>query len=195
MIRRVTLLAPAPTAAQRETRFPGVDDNIEVVGRTELHAVLAALGDVHLVLGGPERRVAQTAAALGLTLDPRPELAAWFSGRWSGRRVTDIASTDPAGFEAWRTDATASSPGGESLASLLDRAARWLHESREGGHTLAIADNSFIRAVLLHVLGAPPPSFWRIDVRPLSTTVVQGDGTAWRVRSMGEDPRRARRQD
>jgi broad specificity phosphatase PhoE len=195
MIQRITLLAPMRTAAQREARFPRVDDAIEVVTRDERQAVLGALGQVRLVLGGPERRVAQTAAALGLTLDPRPELAAWCSGSWAGRRVTDIATDDPERFEAWRTDPTASAPGGESLTALLDRAARWLDDASDEGHPLAIADNSFIRAVLLHVMGAPSPSFWRIDVRPLSTTVVHGDATTWRVRSMGEDPRRARRRD
>jgi broad specificity phosphatase PhoE len=195
MVRRITLLAPVRTAAQRETRFPHVEDEIEVITRGELQAVLGTLGEVRLVLTGPEKRVAQTAAALGLTFDARAELAAWCSGSWAGRRMIDVATADPAGFEAWRTDEAAGAPGGESLAALIHRAARWLDDRDEVGHTLAIADNSFIRAVLLHVLGAPSPSFWRVDVRPLSTTVVHGDGTTWRVRSMSEDPRHARRRD
>jgi broad specificity phosphatase PhoE len=188
MIRRITLLAPARTAAQRATRFPSVDDEIEGVTEREVRATLGALGQVSLVVGGPEQRVAQTAAALHLTVDARAELAGWCSGSWAGRRMTDVATTDPRRFEAWRTDPTAGAPGGESLAALLDRAARWLDDHAENGPTLAIADNSLIRAVLLHVLGAPAPSFWRIDVRPLSTTLVQGDGSTWRVRSIGEGP-------
>jgi broad specificity phosphatase PhoE len=191
MIRRITLLAPARTTAQRDTRFPSVDDEIEGVTEGEARAALGALGEVGVVVGGPEQRVAQTAAALGLMFDARAELAAWCSGSWAGRRMTDIATDDPRRFEAWRTDPTASAPGGESLAAFLDRAARWLDDGGEQGQTVAIADNSLIRAVLLHVLGAPAPSFWRIDVRSLSTTVVQGDGSTWRVRSMGEGPRRA----
>src|SRR5262245_45258616 len=192
MIRRITLLAAAPTAAQRETRFPRDDDEIEAVPEGQVLAVLAALGEVRVVVGGPERRVAQTAAALGLTCDARADLAGWCAGSWAGRRMTDVATTDPRGFEAWRTDPTARAPGGESLSALLERAGRWLDDCVGDGRVLAIADNSIVRAVLLHVLGAPSPSFWRVDVRPFSTTVVQGDGSTWRVRSMGEDPRRAR---
>jgi broad specificity phosphatase PhoE len=192
MIRRITLLATARTAAQRETRFPRDDDEIEAIPDGQVRAVLGALGDVRAVLGGPERRVAQTAAALGLVYDTHSDLAGWCTGGWAGRRMTDVATADPRRFEAWRTDPTACAPDGESLTALLDRAGRWLDDCVADGRVLAIADNSAVRAVLLHVLGAPSPSFWRVDVRPLSTTVVQGDGSTWRVRSMGEGPSRAR---
>jgi broad specificity phosphatase PhoE len=92
---------------------------------------------------------------------------------------------DPAAFEAWRVDPSAGAPGGESLDALLERSARWLEEPTEEHRSVVIADGSFIRAVVVHVLRAGPEAFWRMDVRPLSTTVLSSDGTRWQVRSLG----------
>lgn len=193
MLRRITLLAPAPTASQRAARFPRLDDEIERLDGRHAAAVRRALGEPQHVVGGSELRVAQTADALGLALDARAELTAWCPGAWAGRRVTDVAAADPAGFEAWRTDPASDAPGRESLLALLDRGARWLAERSADGRTLAIADSSVIRALVVHILGAPPEAFWRIDVAPLSTTVLHGEGTMWRVRSLGEGPARSER--
>jgi len=191
MLRRLTLLAPATTSAQRHSRFPSPGDAIDPLGDHDARAVRAELRDARVVVGGPEDRVGQTARALGFDLDPHPELAAWSHGAWAGRPMSEVVARDPAAFEAWRVDPSASAPDGESLDALLERSARWLAGSTAEHRSVVIADGSFIRAVVLHVLSAPPESFWRMDVRPLSTTVLSSDGTRWQLRSLGATTHRA----
>jgi hypothetical protein len=40
-----------------------------------------------------------------------------------------------------------------------------------------------IRAAVLVTLNAPPKSFWRIDIAPVSRTVMHFRGHAWTLRS------------
>jgi broad specificity phosphatase PhoE len=135
---------------------------------------------------GPERRAAETADLLGRVAEPCADLRAWSAGEWSGQSVTSIAERDPEGFRAWRTDPEARPNGGESLRMLLDRVADWLErQAQTQGRSLAIADPAIIRAAVVHVLDAPPHTFWHLDVAPLSLTTVQYAQGAWRLRSLG----------
>ena len=68
---------------------------------------------------------------------------------------------------------------------MLARVASWLDEQTGAtGRWLVIADGSVLRAIILHVLGAPPASFWRFDLPPLSRSVIQSVGSQWRLRSL-----------
>ena len=42
-----------------------------------------------------------------------------------------------------------------------------------------------IRAAIVYVIQAELPSFWRIDVVPLSQTDLRTNGRRWVLRSMG----------
>jgi hypothetical protein len=42
-----------------------------------------------------------------------------------------------------------------------------------------------IRAAIVHVIQAQLPSFWRIDVLPLSMTDLRTNGRRWVLRSLG----------
>jgi histidine phosphatase superfamily protein (branch 1) len=42
-----------------------------------------------------------------------------------------------------------------------------------------------IRAAVLCVLDAPPETFWRLDVAPLSLSIVQNANGEWRLRGLG----------
>jgi broad specificity phosphatase PhoE len=114
--------------------------------------------------------------------------------------VLAIAKEDPEGFRAWRTDPDARPHDGESLRMLLQRVGGWLERQAqrasadgtlEAGRSgtprraLAVADPAVIRAALVHVLDAEPRTFWRLDVAPLSMTVVQHTQGEWRLRSLG----------
>src|SRR5215212_7457940 len=185
MLRRLTFLTPASTSQQRQTRFPAGDDAIEPFSAADASAVRATLGMIGAALAGPEHRVSQTARALGLAADAHAELSAWSHGSWAGRLIDEVAASDPEAFAAWRVDPTASAPGGESLAALLARSARWLDGCATERRAVVLVDSSVVRAVVVHVLGAPPESFWRMDVAPLSTTTVTNNGSRWQVRSLG----------
>jgi broad specificity phosphatase PhoE len=101
-------------------------------------------------------------------------------GRWAGRTLTDVQAEEPASVAAWLSDAEAAPHGGESLSDLFRRVSAWMNERiREEGNTIAVTHAAVIRVAILHVLHAPAPSFWRIDIEPLSVTKLRGDGTRW----------------
>ena len=57
---------------------------------------------------------------------------------------------------------------------------------------LIVADPAVIRAAILHVLDASPPTFWHLDIPPLSLSIVQYANSEWRLRCLnaeyGSDP-------
>ena len=48
---------------------------------------------------------------------------------------------------------------------------------------MAVTHPAVIRAAILVALDAPPKSFWRIDIAPVSRTVLHFRGQAWTLRS------------
>jgi broad specificity phosphatase PhoE len=186
---RLTLLAHAPTVAQRAARFP-VDEGIEPLAPSLVRRLAAGVSRVQHIWCGPERYAAETATALGLAATPCPELHAWSAGVWAGQAVLDVAQRDLAAFQAWRTDPAFAPPEGESLQALLVRVAAWTQAqvAHDPARALVIADPAVIRAILLFVLAAPPATFWRLDVAPLSLATVQYAHREWRLRQMGLHP-------
>ncbi|MBB5156135.1 hypothetical protein [Saccharopolyspora phatthalungensis] len=44
---------------------------------------------------------------------------------------------------------------------------------------------SVIRAAVVHALQAPPAAFWRLDVAPLSHTMMSGNAGRWTLSETG----------
>jgi broad specificity phosphatase PhoE len=187
-ILRLTLLAHAPTLAQREARFAADDDAIIGLPSAAVELLQKVIGRCDGVMRGPERRAEETAHALGMEAVSTAGLRAWSAGAWAGRSILEVAQSAPEAFAAWRIDPDAGPPVGESLRALLTRTASWLtaHEHLDG-RLLVIADQPVLRAIVLHALDAPPATFWRFDVGPLSLSVVQRAENQWRLRSLGLD--------
>jgi broad specificity phosphatase PhoE len=185
---RLYLLAHAPTAAQRLVRFPA-DEGIEPIAPTAARRLVAQVGTCRVVWRGPERRAEETAAALGLVASPCDDLRAWSAGVWSGRSVAWIAENDSLGFGAWRTNPDSAPVGGESLNALKARVSGWIEAQASGaGRALVIADAAVIRAMVVYVLEAGLSTFWRLEVPPLSLSVVQHANSQWRLRHLVLDP-------
>jgi broad specificity phosphatase PhoE len=109
-------------------------------------------------------------------------------GAWRGRTISEVGRSDPAALAAWMRDPAASPPGGESLLDVLTRIGWWLDaRSGEGHRVLAITHSVVIRAALVQVLMAPPSAAWRIDITPLSRTILHGQGGRWTVRAVNLD--------
>jgi broad specificity phosphatase PhoE len=182
MMRRLVLLSAAPTAAQRRGLF-AVDEGVETgsLDDVETPAILASDECRH----GPERRCVETAHALGLESAPLSSLRAWDLGSWAGRAITEIGDSEPESLGAWRQDPGAAPHGGETLAHLLDRVGAWLDEPSLGPRVVAVADASVVRAAVIHSLGADWRSFWRLDLPPLSVSVLTHGSGTWRVRGVG----------
>jgi broad specificity phosphatase PhoE len=182
---RLYLLAHAPTLAQREGRFPADEGIIQPADPAIVARVTPRIGRCDAIWSGPERRCRQTATALGVAAAASDDLAAWPSGAWAGREIGWVAEHDPAGLHAWRTDPDFATAGGESLARFVRRVSGWVRARQQpDGRALVIADQTVIRAIVLHVLDAEVRSFWRLDVAPWSLSVVQYANGEWRLRSL-----------
>jgi len=86
----------------------------------------------------------------------------------------------------WFADPDAAPHGGETLSAVAQRGAGLLERlAGEGGHTIAVTHPVLIRAAIVHVLGAPLSSVWKIDIEPLSLTDFRNDGRRWVLRASG----------
>jgi broad specificity phosphatase PhoE len=179
----LTFVSHAATLAQRRAAFP-LDEDLE---KPDFSAALDWKAPrAQQALSGPEHRTRQTARALGLSPEIAPDLRDCDCGSWRGLDLNDIQAQDPEGLGAWLTDPAAAPHGGESILKLIDRVGDWLERQRDKGHTIAITHPAVIRAAIIYVLEAPPQSFWRLEIAPLSLTDLRFNGRAWTVRSSGQ---------
>ena len=81
-------------------------------------------------------------------------------------------------------DAALSRYGGESVVELIERVRGWMDSlTTRRTRLVAVTHPSVIRAAILVALNAPPKSFWRIDIAPVSRTVMHFRGHAWTLRT------------
>lgn len=179
---RLTLVSHAMTDAMVAGRFPA-DEPLNDAGRRHARTAAAGLGINRQTreLCGPERRALQTARLLNLRAAVEPRLADLDYGRWRGTALDDVY---PGELQAWLSDPWRAPHGGESIVVLIDRVAQWLDSlTATVLPTVAVTHPAVIRAAILVALGAPPESFWRLDIAPLSRTVMHFRGHAWTLRS------------
>ncbi|MDG4797126.1 histidine phosphatase family protein [Micromonospora sp. WMMD1082] len=183
MKTRLVLVSHAPTAATRAVAFPR-DEPLDAHGLADATALAQLLPRADEVRCGPARRCVQTAAALGLAPTVDDGLRDADLGRWAGRTLDDLVAERPAEVESWLTEARAAPHGGESLHDLLDRTGHWLRAVPGTVRTLvAVTHPMVIRALVVNAIGAGPASFWRIDIAPLTATVLRGDPGRWTLRT------------
>lgn len=176
MTSRVVLICHAATSATRRAAFP-LDEPIEATPPAiELRA------DVYLA--APETSCRQTAKALGLPAEIDNALRDCDYGIWRGRTLDDLTATDPVAVTRWLTDPTSTPHGGESTVDLLVRVGAWLDTlSHDHRKIIAVTHAAVIKAAVVHAIRATPQSFWRIDVPPLSQTVLSGRPRSWTLRA------------
>ncbi|MGV9800064.1 histidine phosphatase family protein [Mycobacterium sp. NPDC003449] len=176
---RLSLVSHAMTDAMAAGRFPN-DEPLNSLGHRQADASID-LGVIDGAFCGPEKRARQTAELLGLRARVEPRLADLDCGRWRG---DVLAGVRPADLAVWLTDPTRAPHGGESVVEVIDRVRRWMHTlTAQRGRLIAVTHPAVIRAAILIALDAPPKSFWRIDIAPVSRTVMHFRGHAWTLRS------------
>ena len=122
-------------------------------------------------------RVAGWLAGAGLSAGPDGAAGAWGSGGSTGR----------AGLTgAWGSGGSAAGAGAGGSAGSAAGAGSAVGAGPVGGaavgHTVAVTHAAVVRAAVVVTLGAPPAGFWRIDVAPLTATVLRGGPGRWTVR-------------
>ncbi len=175
---RLTLVCQAASAATRRAAFPG-DDPAEAAALREAAALSARLPARPRAWTSPAQAARQTAAALGLAADVEPALSDCDYGAWRGLDLSEIPLE---ALAAWRSDPSAAPHGGESLAVLCTRVGAWLDGDLGSGPVAAVASASVLRAAVLHAMGAPVLSFWRIDVSPLAMARLHRVAGRWALR-------------
>ncbi len=182
---RLTLLCRGATTANRKSIF-GLDEALAPAEAAKAQALFARLPRFDVIVCGPEDSARSTAAAHSGDVATEAALAELDYGAWTGRTLAGIAETEPEALRLWLGDPQANPHGGESIAALQDRAACWLQgRAATGGHTVAVTHAPVIRALVVAVLEAPPASFWKIDVAPLTVTELRHDGRRWALHAMG----------
>ena len=181
---RITLISHATTRALRAATFGG-DDSLDEVGIAQSKSLAGSMGAVTRCWSSPAKRALETATALGLQPVVDERLRECDYGRWTGLKFRQVLLKEPRKLIRWMKDPATAPHGGESIPEVLARVASWLREQeREPGHTVAITHSSVIRAAIVHVIQAQLPSFWRIDITPLSKAELRTNGRRWVLRSM-----------
>ncbi|WP_299541684.1 histidine phosphatase family protein [uncultured Streptomyces sp.] len=182
MTVRVSLVAAARSSSLLAERF-GDDRPLDHAGWREVQLVahaLVPLGAAELRYCSPTPRSRATADALGFAPMAQPALRDCDMGRWQGMTLAEVAAREPAAVDAWLADPRSAPHGGESLLAFIARVGHWLDtRPADDGSIVAVAEPSVVRAVLVYALKAPPPAYWNVDVRPLSTVTVAGFPGCW----------------
>jgi broad specificity phosphatase PhoE len=175
---RLTFVSHAMTDAMSAGRFP-TDESLNALGQRQADTALD-LGLVDIAVCGPEKRARQTAELLGLSARVDQQLADLDCGRWRGDVLGGVKPEDLA---VWLTDVKRAPHGGESIVDVIARVRNWLDaHTANRSRLVAVTHPAVIRAAILIALDAPPKAFWRIDVAPVSRTVLHFRGHAWTLR-------------
>jgi broad specificity phosphatase PhoE len=182
---RVSLVAAARSSSPLAERFDD-DRPLDQAGRNEVQLAaraLVPLGAAELRYCSPTSRSRAAGQALGFAPMAQPALRDCDMGRWRGWTLSDVAAREPAAVNAWLADPRSAPHGGEPLLAFIARIGGWL-DTRPAcdGSIVAVAEPSVVRAALVYALGAPPSTYWNVDVRPLSTITLVGLRGRWSLR-------------
>lgn len=191
MATHTTWLTHALTRAMRESRFAGAEEPLDPSGLRNALAGRGGAGSSGVLPDArpdaawcsPAACARETAAALGLDAVPEAALRDGDPGAWASRSAAAIAAGDPAALGAWLRDPDAAPPGGESARAVLARVGAWMDGLGEG-RFVVVTHAAVVRAAIVHALGAAPGCGLRIDLAPLSRTVLSRNGP-WRMRLAG----------
>jgi broad specificity phosphatase PhoE len=185
MTARLTLICHGSTDAVRAAAFP-IDEPLDHFGESAAKKLAAVLPRADQCWTSPELRTRQTGEALGVRADILPMLRECDYGRWAGKTFAEIAASEADAAGSWLRDPAAAPHGGESIVALIHRVATWLADvSARDQNSIVITHATIVRAAIVQVLQAPPQSFWRVDVRPMSVTRLSGQSGRWNLSAAG----------
>jgi broad specificity phosphatase PhoE len=180
-VRTLLLVRHAPTSATRASAFPA-DEALDERGRAQAAGLATRLPRRAAIITSPARRCRETAEAAGLDAEVDDQIAECDFGTWSGRSLAEVNDDEPDGVRTWMLDPGAAPHGGDSLETFCARIASWLDaQAEQEGRVVAITHGEVIKAAVVHAVGAPVLSFWRIDASPLAFTELHAHGGRWTV--------------
>jgi broad specificity phosphatase PhoE len=184
MTMRLHLLCVASTPSIRSASFPS-NDPLDAQGRKALEAFAGSLPPFDKTWTSPDVSALQTAEILGLCSETDPMLRDCDFGRWSGRSLVDVQTTEPDALATWLGDPTSAPHGGESFVGVVKRVQSWMDSLLcTSGSALVITHPTIIRAAIASALGAGPHALRHIDIAPLSRAKLSSDGRRWTVSAL-----------
>lgn len=182
----VTLVAAARRTPLLDARF-GDDRPLDAEGWRAVERAIPALSPLataELRYCSPTASSHQTGDVLGLSPVAQPALRDCDMGRWQGLTLREVTAREPDAVDRWLADPASAPHGGESLLSFVARIGRWLDTRPADGddRVVAVTEASVIRAAMLFALQAPPLSYWRTEVHPLSVVSFSGGRGRWNLR-------------
>jgi broad specificity phosphatase PhoE len=194
MTARLTLICHGSTEALRKAAF-AADEPLDRHGLADAAELAGKLPSADRCLTSPELRTRQTAEALHLNAISLSMLHDCDYGAWKGHTLDDILAREPKAIETWLRDPAAAPHGGESILHLMQRVAQWLEGERAmDRHSILVTHPTIIRAAIVFTIDAPPKSFWRINIAPLSMTRLSSADGRWNVMFAGSPMAKAGRE-
>jgi broad specificity phosphatase PhoE len=185
MTARLILISHGSTDAVRSASFPA-DEPLDERGATRAAALAGTLPKADWCWTSPELRTRQTAQFLRLNANVQLTLRDCDYGAWAGRTFDEVRAREPDATSAWLRDPAAAPHGGESITAVIRRVGQWLaDEQARCQRAIVVTHPAVIRAAIVHAIEAPPQSFWRIDIAPLSVTRLSSPGGRWNLSAAG----------
>jgi len=193
-LRRLVLVRHGETDDNSKERLIGSGDpKLSAAGREQMIVARGHLVGqvVDLVVTSPARRAFQSAALLtgGAPARVEHDFREIHFGRWEGRSLAEIESSDPTLFQQWR-DASPDFeyPGGELRAAFRARVHRGLASLLASGATgaLVVAHKGVIREIV-HELGAALPDRAQPELAQ-AVVLTRAADDSWRLGSRSSNP-------
>lgn len=168
----IDLMRHGEPVGGRTFRGHRIDDPLSERGWQQMwNAVPAEMPWQHIVTS-PLARCRAFAAALAekhdLPLTVEEDFKEVGFGDWEGRTANEIRADNVEAYEAFYRDPVNSRPAGaETLDGFIDRVSRAyerLLQDTSAELILVVAHAGVMRAIITHVLGAPPASMYRIKI-------------------------------
>ncbi|MDD5394179.1 MAG: histidine phosphatase family protein [Thiothrix sp.] len=153
-------------------RGSGTDHSLSERGWQQMWAAIEGKGGWDAIVTSPMSRCHAFASAVaekyGLPLEVIPDLREAGYGAWEGLRPEDIQATQPEAYRALYADPLHCRPQGaeplETFAQRVTQAFAQVQEQYAGKHILLVSHAGTMRAIAVHLLGAPITAQQRISL-------------------------------
>ena len=184
MATRLVLMCAGATRATRSGGFPDPADPLNEGSRAKARAIRLDGPPAACVWSSPATAARETAIVLGMDAAPCAALRDIDCGAWTGLSFDVVHARAPNDLTAWLAAPEHGAPGGETMDAVAERVEPWLRSMEPMDQPiLAITHATVIRATIAAALSIPVTTTLRIDVTPLSITVLSFN-RVWRLQEL-----------
>jgi broad specificity phosphatase PhoE len=184
MATRLVLICAGGTPLMRAGGFPDPAEPLDEGGRAKAAAAKLDGAKPASVWTSPAAAARETAICVGLAATPSEVLRDIDYGAWTGLSFEAVHLLAPDALTAWLMAPEDGAPNGETLAAVAQRVEPWLRsQERIDQPIVAITHASVIRATIATALAIPIAATLRIDIAPLSQTILSFN-RVWRLQAL-----------